>query len=164
MLWCLTLQHSNVFFIWHPKIKVVATSLTNVSCLVLDEEVFSWLKDVQLHHYLTLWSVTEITDTHPVFSLAANGHITVAIVKFVGIVFFEYCMCQERVLCEFISCAVKRFWLFLLSTRREYIFFGVDLSSLTAHFFCRRSVKFQYSLHYFQKFLRNKNTTLINFS
>lgn len=43
-------------------------------------------------------------------------------------------------------------------------FFDIVLSSLTANFFCRKSVKFQYSLHYSQKFLRNKNATLINFS
>lgn len=72
-------------------------------------------------------------------------------------------MYQERVWCEFVACAVKRFWLFLLSTRREHLFFDVVLSSLTAHFLCRKSVEFQYILHYLQKFLRNSNATLINF-
>lgn len=151
------------FSLWCPKIKVVTACVTNVSCLVLDEDIFSCPKDVQVHHDSTLWTVTEITEK-PIFSSAANCHITVAIIQIVGVVFFECSMCQERVWCEFITCAVKRFWLFLLSTRREHIFFGVVISSLTAHFFCRKSVKFQYIFHYLQKFLRNNNATLINFS
>lgn len=88
----------------------------------------------------------------PIFSLAANYHITVAIIQFVGIIFFECCMCQERVWCEFIACAVKRF---LGESTYFFSYWSI---------FCRKKVKFQYSLHYLQKFFRNKNTTLINFS